>query len=190
MADRRRGTIRGHRRSVTVLTVVMLLASLMLIAVPVSALPSGSVDATVTVEGPCLTVPTTPVNFGPVGFSQASANTTKQALSFLLSNCGSQTIDLYAKASDATGDGGASWTLSGWDGSALMCDGAIDMYGAGVKEGVSSTLWLSTSDALYTKAVAALGTVTTYPNLLMPCTGSSGVGETMSFSYTFTGVLP
>ena len=181
----------GESRRRWVLVVALLAASLLLVAIPAGAAPSGDVEATVTVEGPCVSVSATAVDFGAVGFSQSATNTEDTAGSFTVTNCSSQQQDMYGAATDATGDVAGSWTLNEWDESALACTWGPDNFGAGLTQvGNSAEWWLSsTADTfMYVEAAASIGTIV--PHVLMPCTGSSGVGETMTFSYTITGVLP
>lgn len=184
-----RGYPRRTRRSAMVMALSLL--SLMLFIAPVGAAPSGTVDATITVEGPCITLPTIPIDFGPVGFSQIASNTVDIAGSFFVANCASgQTQEIYAQASAASGSGTGAWTVNQWDGSALMCALGSDIFAAGLRRtGDLPWVWLSsTADTLvYT---SALFSATVTPSVVMPCSGSSGVGETMTFTYTLTATLP
>jgi hypothetical protein len=159
---------------------------LTLAAAPVAAAPSGDVTATVQVDGPCITVPSAPIVFGSVGFSTESANSEKPALSQTISPCTAQTMDLYAKASNAAGDGTGAWTIA-FDGTGLVCTLGADQFGAGVRGMLDvNPTWLSTTDTLVNTGTG----YQFYPHLMMPCSNSSGVGETMTYTYTFTAVLP
>jgi hypothetical protein len=185
-----RSSRRGGSYSRFTLFLALSVLLLAFVAVPAGAEPSGTVDATITIEGPCVTVSTATVDFGAVGFSQSDANSEGSTGSFVATNCSSQNQDMYGSATDAVGSVSGSWTLSQWDGSVLACDSGPDVFGAGLRfsrDGPQER-WLSTSDSfLYYSTGDPQSFI---PLVLMPCSGSSGVGETMMYSYTITGVLP
>jgi hypothetical protein len=172
--------------------VVAALLAMVFAAAPVSAAPSGDIDATITVEGPCITLPTVPIAFGSVGFSQATSNNQDSALPVTVGLCASgQPQELYARASDATGDLTGAWALQYWDGVTLICDGGTDVFGAALALGSDPTTWLSsTADALLGTTLKTQTSTFAAPSVLMPCSGSTGVGETMTYTYTITAALP
>jgi hypothetical protein len=158
-----------------------------MIGAPAQAAPGGTVSASVTVEGACITVPTTPVDFGTLAFSSATVNTTATDAAFTVGNCSGQDQEYYARASDAT-DGLDTWALS-YAGSGLICP-TTDTYGAGLQY-TTATTWLTTSDVLWVKATGpGSGPFSATPHIVMACLGSAGAGQTMNFSYTITAALP
>ncbi len=176
-------TFKADRRlpKVAILALLLLLA-----AAPAGAAPTGDIDATVQVDGPCITVPSTTLNFGAKGFSTAATNSEASLASIGISPCTTQTMDLYARVSDAAGSGTGAWTVA-WNGSGLVCSLGPDQFGAGVKGSLDlNPTWLGSTDTLVNTGTAYLF----YPYLMMPCSGSTGVGETMTFTYTFTATLP
>ena len=181
----------GRRRRWTLMSAVSV-ASLVLIAVPAGAEPSGTVDATVEVEGPCITVSAATTDFGTLGFSSVDTNTVASSDSIGVSNCSSQFQDIYAAATDASGDASGSRALNQWDESVLACSWGVDSYGAGLRHaGAPLDHWLSsTADSYIWSIPSGIAILWLDPLLLMPCSGSNGVAEVMTFSYTITGVLP
>lgn len=187
MVNRHGTAIRGHPRRGTGLVVVMAvsLLSLALVAAPAGAGESESIDATVTVAGPCITLPATPIDFGTVGFSQATLNTVDLADPMLVTNCsGGQNQEVYAQASAAAGSGTGAWSVNQWNQIDLMCDLGVDIFAAGL-----NSAWLSSAADTLVYA-SSLSSFNVTPRLVMPCTGSSGVGEVMTFTYSLTAALP
>jgi acyl-CoA hydrolase len=185
--------IKGGSRRKWVLIVIVSMVSLLIATIPAGAEPSGAVEATVSVEGPCLTVSATSVDFGVAALSNNGENTQASAELFNVTNCSSQVQLLFASASDAVGNATGGWTLDQWDESALACAWDTDTFGAALNYTAPPgyPFWLPAGAADMQISTQAGGDTNEYgPLLLMPCTGSSGVGEIMTFGYTLTGVLP
>jgi hypothetical protein len=156
-------------------------------ATPMLAADSGSVDAQVTVATPCLVVAPGAVDFGTLTFgSNAYAGVT-------YTNCGSTYEKVYGRATDADGASGA-WSLSPAfvGGASCASDPVTDAYRLNVLSNASFTfspVALSTTDQLVeTVASSATGDGDRL-YITMPCPGSSGGGEVMSFQITYTATF-
>jgi hypothetical protein len=143
----------------------------------------GTVSAQVTVAAPCIQVTPAQVDFGTLGFSQDNLNTVGASRPVSAANCGASSR-LLGRGSNATSASGAVWALQP-DGETI-CP-TPNNYVQRVDTGAVS-IPLGTQDRnLRTLAVgetANLGAI-----VVMPCVGSAGAGEVMTFSYNFTAVL-
>lgn len=144
----------------------------------------GTVSAQVTAAAPCIQVTPATLDFGTLGFSQSQVSFASASRPLDVTNCGAA-IGLLGRGSDATSTSGAAWDLD-TDGE-LDCP-TTDRYVQRVDTGGASVPLHDTSDtnlrALGAGEVADLGAI-----VVMPCVGSSGAGQVMTFSYTFTAVL-
>jgi len=164
-------------------------------ALPVFGDNSGSVTATVSVSGvSCITLNTSSTSFGTLPFTTATSISSGQSTDGVYAtNCGQNSEDLYAHATDATGSSGADWSLidlgSGGATASNLCS-SPNRYGLYF---VQSSQYLTTSDqelnAVPTPLPAGVPTTISSLAIFMPCTGSSGSGQTMSLSVVFTAVL-
>jgi hypothetical protein len=110
---------------------------------------------------------------------------------FTVDNCGSQFVDIYASATDAVGSISGSWALNQWDESAMACDWGPNAFGAGMQvDSIGADTWLSSTADTYIWGIQGGSSLSPEPLLLMPCSDSNGVGETMAFTYTITAALP
>jgi hypothetical protein len=144
---------------------------------------TGTVDAKVTVAAPCITVSTLTLDFGALPLSGLG----NKAVGY--TNCGSVDEKIFGKGSDASG-GSASWTLS-----SAFVGGASCGSGSPTNQ-YSLTSYIGNTGSPYTvlnKTDQLLETVTAGATgtrdrvaISMPCSGSSGAGETMTFTLTFT----
>ena len=151
---------------------------------------AGSVSAQVTVASPCLTVGTPSLDFGSLGFSSTAAPVGSGPLNVTITNCNSAVAeDIVARGTDATG-GGARWTLT----QPIACP-AVDQYEEDLLQldqtgRVSQRFDLvSTADTPIATGVAGGAGPRLQARITMPCTGSSGGGQVMTFSYNFTATL-
>ena len=158
-------------------------------AVPVVAADNGTVGARVIAGGiACVTVGND-VDFGTAQFQALGTTTvTVGTPAVTVTSCsgGSQTI--LAKGTDATGTGaGATWTLA----TAAQCgpQGTPNLYNLGLRLAGGGDTYLALANTSL-GTLGANGTLTRTPLLRMPCTGSSGGGQTMSMSYVLTATIP
>ena len=175
-------------------------------ALPAFSADGGTVTATVTPAVACLTLDTSSVDFGSQPFSTPSqmskadypgVNTPYPRLT----NCGGSEATLLARGTNATGAGGAAWTLTPVEGN--PCAEGVDKYhqwvnAANLADGtLGIPLRLSTTDQQFKVNYSASTKNTLGPGASMgvalvvelPCAGSTGAGAAMGFSYVFTATL-
>jgi hypothetical protein len=142
------------------------------------------VSAQVTVAAPCIQVTPAQVDFGTLGFSQSQASSVSAARPVNVANCGSA-IRLLGRGSDATSASGTTWNLE-TDGE-LDCPTANE-YIQMVDTGPVSTPLHDTFDTNLRTLAAGEG-ADLNAIVVMPCVGSGGAGQAMTFSYLFTAAL-
>lgn len=158
-------------------------------AIAASAAPAfgdseGTVSAQVTVAAPCIQVSPGQLDFGTLGFSQSATSPQAATRPLDLSNCGGSSQNIFARGTNATSTGGTNWTLE--PNQPDLCS-TLDRFGQRIITTVASYP-LSLQDT----SVASLSggqTSSVDAALVMPCVGSSGAGEVMTFSYVFTATL-
>jgi hypothetical protein len=170
-------------------------ASVGLTARPVFSQDSGVVNATVTVATPCLTVPSTTINYGTKGFANTIiGDSWVNAAQFMVESCSPTPQSLSARGQAMTGIS-AAWSLSS-AGLLTTCyqDGptqpiTLNRYKHKITYGppASPTVILLTTSDTVLGTMSAIGTAyNVTPRLYMPCSGSDGVGQAMSTTITFT----
>ena len=158
-------------------------------AAPAWSQSSGSVTATVVVQGSaCITITPTTFSYVASGLSTSTAPVTTLPSSAKPSaaNCSTVTQNFLARGGPAMGTG-ASWTLE----TAFNCDvPQINMYKHEVKPLSGSFTALTATNQTWESAVPANASRTLDTRLTMPCDGSNGVGQTISIPVTITAVAP
>jgi hypothetical protein len=142
------------------------------------------VSASVTVAAPCIAVTPTQLVFGTLGFSQNATSSVSASRALSVTNCGTAAENVFARGTNATSTAGTTWTLEENQGD--LCS-TLNRFAQRIDTGTIS-IPLTTED----KAVASVagGQASSLTALLvMPCVGSGGAGEVMTFSYLFTAVL-
>jgi hypothetical protein len=166
--------------------VVMFLASALvmvgLTAPPAPAAETGVVNATINVTGvACLTVSQTlPLVFPPAALGDSSSTT---ANPYSLTACQtSGTEDILLRGSNATFTAGG-WTLASAPGN--------NVYASSVASSVGGFVLPNATTNVVVRADAAPGfAIPTISHTIgLPTAGSSGAGQTVSFSYTWTAAL-
>jgi hypothetical protein len=151
---------------------------------------SGAVTGTVAVPAaptPCITIDNTSVDFGSLGLSPNSTQTVAGDANpaTTVTNCSGSTIQqLYAHGSDAVGSGTGLWSLVA---SGAPCSAGPDKYRYSLRPvgaATSSATYMTNTDAFLSSAFSSSLAFT--HRIYMPCTGSSGAGETMTTNVTFT----
>jgi len=152
---------------------------------PILASDNGTVDATVTVATPCVTVSPSQLDFGTLPFSSlafpGSANRPLQ-----VHNCGSSGEQLFIRGTDATLAGAAVWTLNA---EAQPCYGGLNEYTLIAGTGVGTSTALTKVDQLAETVGADADAATNSLALYMPCAGSNGIGSTLAFQAIFTAAF-
>ena len=144
----------------------------------------GTVSAQVTVAAPCIRVTPAQLDFGTLGFSQSAAAPVADSRALSIENCGTGSENIFAHGDNATSTSGTTWTLEPNQPDLCSTPNRFrQRIGAG-----SLSIALSTQDTLIAP-VPGGQTVSWTAYLVMPCTGSSGAGQTMTFPYVFTAVL-
>ena len=162
-------------------------ASQLVFASPVLATDSGSIPAEVTMDAPCITIDSGTLDYGTMRFGGVVHRTK----GFTLCH-GSGLAFIYGSATDATTStpgGSGSWALVT---TPPACPGPtpdlnkFDIFAAVTPNAdpPSSGTLLSTSPAFLWSADP--GTLTLWADLETPCEGSSGAGETMTFTIQLT----
>lgn len=187
------------RRYVLVLGFGATLASTMWATAPVASQGSGGVAATVTVGGggggggACITVGTSSVDFGTMPFSTPTTPAVKVSDNYGLTNCGGAPATFLGRSTNATSPT-ATWTLSEPTTSLNPCDDAgTNRYYDGIETqevyGLFSTVDGDFTTPMFGGPVPPAGGVLLANLLAMPCQGSTGLGQTMAFSFTYTAVV-
>ena len=175
---------RRHMWSVATVAALAIGAS----SVPVFAADNGTVNAQVIANGAaCLTVSSN-VDFGTAQFLALGTTTvTVGSPNIGVTSCSGVSETVLARGTDATA-AGVTWTLV----TAGQCSpqGLLNAYNLGLRVGANTPdLFLSSANSSL-GTVAANGTLSRTPIMRMPCTGSTGSGQTMSMSYVFTATVP
>jgi hypothetical protein len=163
--------------------VALAIGAIALGAQPAFGDDEGTVSAQVTVAAPCIQVTPTQLDFGTLGFSQSNANLSAGTRPVTATNCGAPT-HLLGHGSNATSTGGTTWTLD-TTGDTICPD--LNRYGQRIDTGPTS-IPLGTQDRQL-RDLAAAEAASLNAIAVMPCTGSGGAGQVMTFSYVFTAVL-
>lgn len=189
----------GHvrqRRSSTLFATAALVATMVAAGAPVAAQDSGTVGATLTVAdaSACLTVTQTAVSYlTALGFSQPGSDAAaKSNPLYAIDNCGTADIDISVRGTDAaaTGPGTAAWALTGDPAFTTACT-TLDVYAVDVEsDGGTVGLFemLTTTDQAALSLPGGATATNISHDLWMPCEGSSGAGETMTFDVIYTAV--
>jgi hypothetical protein len=172
-------------------------AYFVLSALPAFGGDSATVEANVTVAAPCITVtvtwPSAPkLDFGPRLFTtptQPGGTGLSGALS--ITNCATGFENVLVRGTDATSPTtAATWQLQG---SVDTCSAGVDKYAleTTLADANGGNSLPSTAVEKTNKLLGNIGpgTRTASPRIWMPCTGSSGAGETMSFQFVYTASL-
>jgi len=159
-------------------------------AAPAAAADSGTVPGSVTAEAVVaffLVDGTYEFGGQPFATPNAAAAPHRSATLAGLTNCGSGTQDVFVRGTDATGDGApaASWAL---DPAVRSAPCKLDSFGLGVSNPGLPAQAVSLLDSAFLSVLPGIS-VDAAADLYMPCTGSSGGGETMTFSVVYTAVV-
>jgi hypothetical protein len=178
------------RRSIVLGALVVSVAWLAVTAGPALGQSNGTVTATVQVQAAaCITISPTSFTYAPAQLSTTAGlvTTTPNSTKPTVTSCSTATQNYLARGGTATGGGGASWQLA----NSVDCGVPdIDKYRHEIKPETSAYFPLSTTDQTWESGVVQSATRLVDTRLTMPCTGSSGVGTTMSMPIFVTAVVP
>jgi len=186
-----------QRRRSVLLAAVALAAAMIGTGTPVAAQDSGTVGATLTVAdaSACLTVTQTAVSYlTTLDFSQPGSDAAaKSNPLYAIDNCGSVGIDISVRGTDATAadPAVATWALTGDPTFTSTCT-TLDVYAVDVEaDGGTFGLFgmLTTTDQVALTLPGGATATNVGHDLWMPCQGSSGASETMSFDVIYTAVV-
>lgn len=147
-------------------------------AVPMLAADNGTVDAQVTVATPCVTVGPG-IDYGTLQFGAPGGGSSS------FTSCSTALEKIYLRGTDAVSTtSSATWQLTSTSPSGPTCNPGLNRYllNAGVQ---SYAPVLTLSDQQVADAQPNT-TETLYTGLELPCPGSDGAGETMTFSIIVT----
>ena len=156
-------------------------------AAPLYAADNGAVDVQVTVATPCIIVSPASLDYGTLAFGGSGST----GISY--TNCGPANERVFVKGTDATGTS-ASWALNpSFLGGASCGDGGgiTDAYRLQILSSSDSfaPLALNETEQFLETVPASTAGLGDYLDLTMPCTGSGGAGETMTFQVIFTAAF-
>lgn len=182
------------RRAIKILLVTGAVAVGSVLATPAFGADNGSVAATVSVIGPCLQLEGTSVTFPQAKFSTSTTNGFTSVNGPSVTNCGSA-AQITAKGTNAAGENSAAWNLTSIASKTAVCSSsgglfgtnkfALNYYNGGAQA------FLTTNATEIVSSLVSNGILSGYQfELFMPCTGSSGGGSVMSFTITFTAIVP
>lgn len=184
-------------------------------AAPLFAQSEGSVSATVQATAACITVEAASTDFGANPFSTGPDSTgdvvavgdpdtlATSGISYALTNCSASDETFLGSGTDAQNtDGTVIWTLDATgflDGICQDTDGTTNRYRMDAVNDAAndndltgdSGVFLTTSAQTLANAsaIAAGAEYHVGNRIVMPCSGSDGVGQVMSSSITYTAVL-
>lgn len=155
---------------------------------------SGGVTLEVAVPAPptpCVILDAERLDFGSLGFSTAD-QMSAASRQVTVTSCSTGAEAILAQGTDATGDGApaAAWALSAAGGN--PCGNGLDQFGVRLTGDVGTglaVLQLSTNTSSW-MTLGSGGAVPTTVDYQMPCTGSSGAGQTMTSQITFLATMP
>lgn len=151
---------------------------------PVAAAGDGEVAAQVTVAAPCITVGPN-IDYGVATFNSPSGTPTARSGVTSYTNCSSAPEQVYARGTDAVSTtSAATWSLT--DGSVCSAPDLYQHYLVVPQVSVMGGVTLTEVDKLLDNATPAATEREVDAVLYMPCAGSAGAGETMTFAIVFT----
>lgn len=150
---------------------------------PILAADNGTVDAQVTVATPCVTINTPTIDFGTLPFSSETLGGSGQKV-INYANCGDAAERIWAAGTNATGTS-ATWQLSNAIGS--TCSVPVNNYRLLITDGAIAAVLSTAAQELELLDAEANNFVTT--TLDMPCLGSDGAGQVMSFQILITATF-
>ena len=153
---------------------------------PILAADNGTVDAQVTVATPCILVTPESVDFGTLPFSTA-ANLSAAPRAIEVTNCGSSAEQIFGRGTDATSDGQTIWALNGEE---QPCFDGLNKYNLVARASdLDPSVHLGTTDELVESVGGGATAEVDQLLLFMPCAGSDGIGQTVSFQAIFTATF-
>ncbi len=178
-----------------VVLLALVVGGIIAAAVPAFSGSSGAVSATVSVASTCVTALPASVNFGVLPFTSNTPSYGQQTVT--VTNCSSGSESYLAKGTDAQGST-TTWSL------AQPSDTHIAPSPCSLTPGTNQYQAGLGAATLYPN-FTFLGTVNSAMNgtwgsatageikngmaeVIMPCQGSGGAGETMAFTLTITAV--
>jgi hypothetical protein len=153
-------------------------------AVPAFSGDTAVVTAKISAAAPCVQVTPSAVDFGSANFSTDSAASYSKTQQVDVTNCGSSAQQLFGRANDANGPR-STWNLV----TTATCPGS-NTYG--IREGTSAggaTNPIASDLGVLAASMASGDKRPEVLRVLMPCTGSTGGDETMTFNVTFVATL-
>lgn len=174
--------MRSQRAVITVLAAALWVAS----AAPLLAADNGTVDAQVTVATPCILVSPSTLDFGTLPFTTLS-NQGYAPRAIQIENCGTSQEQLFGRGTDATANAVTVWTLSDTE----PCNGGLNEYFLRARDNSNTGPFVALTTVDQPLEVVGSGNLalTNELQLVMPCAGSDGVGEVVTFQAVFTATF-
>jgi hypothetical protein len=181
-------TTTWRRRGAAILVTGLLVSAFGGVAPSLAAEQTVSAQVTALSSAACLEVSTTSIDFGTLPFGAAGQLADPPVT---ITNCATVPGEVLATGTNATGDQGALWGLSDFPDTFCGAGGTMELglgyYILRVDTGPSwipLNVWYQTE--ITTLAAGASKTVG--HRIDMPCPGSSGGGQTMTFEITYVAV--
>jgi len=175
------------RRSTFLVVVVALLMPL--VAVPSMGADTGTVTNTVTTPAPCMTLDQATLDWGTIAFNPLGVPVETAYQVVNIGDCSDQAQNLLVAGTAAT----SSTSVAEWQLAAIsLCGPLTDLYQVMADNVGDTDPGIPLEDAFFQNigGVPAFGTVGVEIGLTMPCEGSSGQGETMTFGVDFLVTIP
>lgn len=179
------------RRFATPLVFMLMAGGIVFSAAPAYAADSGTVQATVTAASPCILLDTGAIDFGTAPFSTSGNEVVRQGTpNVSISSCGASDEQLLVRGTDAASqdpNSQASWTLVA---QSIACDpnqSQPNRYALDVSANNVSAFLSSANVSLVT--VPGGQQVVASHQIHMPCSGSSGAGQTMGTQIAYTATF-
>src|SRR5206468_10612221 len=132
------------------------------------------------------------LDFGVLGFSaSAESSTDSSLLNVDVTNCGGGTEDILARGTDALSPSGTKWQLAPGHLFGAVCPdtNVFKTFLDVILNGAGAVYYLDSVDQVVAPRVGATQSPDVLAQLRMPCSGSDGAGQVMTFSYIFTAML-
>jgi hypothetical protein len=156
------------------------------LAGPAFAADTVTVDAEVSIVAPCLTVSTTSVDFG-ANLPSVGTDANRSLRAFSYASCSGLSEKVFGRGTDANGPTSTWSLLYVPESCSIRGLNNFSLYGQGFTDGRTYFSYpLTTTDQEVETVGPGVAGSTSELVLWMPCVGSDGVGETMSFQIVFT----
>jgi len=156
-------------------------------ALPALAAEDGTVDAQVTVATPCILAEPPSLDYGTLPFRSPTNPVQFTNRNITLTNCGAGDERIFGRGTDATIGGNPVWSLVPYS----ACAGGLNEYSLRTVDNTNPLFPTSLSASNQQLDIVAAGnpSFVALLQLVMPCSGSDGVGQIVTFQAVFTATF-